>query len=209
MVIDKIESIKDAYSFMISMIVPRPVAFITTTSKTGIVNAAPYSYFTGISSNPPLVCVSIYNKPDNNKKDTLLNIIETGEFCINLTNDKMCRDVTLCGASFNKDISEIDYTDFNTVACSKINTVRIKESPAAMELKLTRIINDLGPFSLVIGEIIAYFVSDEMVNGKTGLFDYQKANIVGRLGGNDYGTVGEIINVPRKKASEYKIKKKV
>ena len=209
MVIEKFETSKEAYSFMISLIVPRPVAFITSTSRDGIINAAPYSYFNGISSNPPLICVSIYNKPDNSKKDTLLNIIENGEFCINMVNDKMCSEVTVCGANFNRTVSEIDYTSLTTVPCVKLNTVRIHESPVSMEVKLKKIINDLGNFSLIIGEIILYHVKDEFIDKETGLFDYKKANIVGRLGSDDYGKIGEIISIERKPVNEYSIKKKV
>ncbi|MDH5717239.1 MAG: flavin reductase family protein [Spirochaetia bacterium] len=207
----KIESFHNnnkAYYFLTSLIIPRPIAFITTINSNKTVNAAPFSYFSPLSSDPILISVSIYNKANGEKKDTLKNIIDSGEFCINMVNELMSEDMTICGAGFPYGISELDYTNLHTVSCDKIQGVRIKEAPASLEIKLKKIINDLGEdFSVVIGEVKVIHVNDDIIDTKTGNIDAKKSRIIGRLGGNQYLNIENIFSIERKACSEY-IKRK-
>lgn len=193
---------KDAYFFAISLITPRPIAFITSRDREGLVNAAPFSYFNGISTKPVLVTVSIANKKDT-EKDTIRNIRERKEFCINMINREMCEGVTISSADFPPDVSEMNYNGFTLTECEQIDIPRVKESPASLECRLERIIDDLGNFSLVIGRVILYHVRDNLIDPETGYVKTKDADFIGRLGGSDFSTLGDIISVPRRPWESY------
>lgn len=197
------QSRKDAYFFAISFIIPRPVAFITSLSPEGVVNAAPFSYFNGIYSSPPLITISIANKK-NEKKDTMKNILTKKEFVVNMVNTPMAEGVTASAAEFDFNDSEMNYNGFSLTDSVRIDTPRIAESPAAMECQLVRTIDDLGPFTLVIAEVKLYHVDDDLINPETGYVDAEKAQMLGRLGGSDFSKQGDVITVKRKTIDEYK-----
>ena len=198
----KYQSRKDAYLFSISLITPRPIAFVTSQNEKGLINAAPFSYFNGICTNPALFTISISNKKEN-KKDTAKNILTQKEFCLNFITKKMAEGVTISAADFPSDISEMDYNGFTLVNSEKIKVPRIKESPASIECRLVRAIQDLGPFTLIIGEVLLYHINDSLIDPKTGFIDPKKANFLGRLGGSDFCEIGDIITIPRKPWEEY------
>ena len=194
---------KDAYFFAISLIIPRPIAFVTSINKEGVINSAPFSYFNGLSTKPPLISISIANKK-NAKKDTLVNILEKKEFCVNFVSPEMAEGITISAADFEHEDSELNYNGFSPTPSKKIEVPRLKEAKAALECKLVRVIDDLGPFSLVIGECVLYQVAEELIDSKTGYIDALKANFLGRLGGSDFCTIGDISTVKRKSVAEYK-----
>ena len=184
---------RDAYNLAISIVIPRPIAFVTSLNKQGVVNAAPFSYFNGVCSKPALISISIADKKGGVLKDTLNNIKSSQTFCVNLVSQDMAAGVQKSAEPFAPDVSEMDFNGFNLLDCEKIKAPRIKESPASMECKLVRIVDDLGPISLVIGQVLLYHISDECVSEK-GLLDPEKSNVIGRLGGPDFSTLGEVFS---------------
>ncbi|RME90537.1 MAG: flavin reductase family protein [Candidatus Hydrogenedentota bacterium] len=199
---------KDAYFFGISLICPRPIAFVTSLNKDGLVNAAPFSYFNGISTRPFLIGISIADKGKGIKKDTLNNIIEKKEFCVNLINSSMAEGVTISATDFPSDVSEMDFNGFHLEPAETISVPRIQESPAVMECVLERIIDDLGPFSYVIGRARSIYAEESFIDSQTGYFLPKEADLLGRLGGSDFCKIGDIITVKRKPVEEFLQKKK-
>jgi len=196
------ESTKDAYFFAISLITPRPIAFITSLNESGSVNAAPFSYFNGISTKPPLFTVSIANKRKV-LKDSAKNILREKEFCINFIDEPMAQAVTISAADFKEEESEMDYNGLTLEASELIKTPRIKESPAVLECKLKENLTHFGDFNLIIGEVMRYQVEEKLIDKETGYIKTKEAKFLGRLGGEDFCRLGEIITVKRKKVSEY------
>ncbi len=180
---------KEIYKLMISVIVPRPIAWISTVSKSGIYNVAPFSYFAGVSSEPPLIAVSIGRKETKAKKDTWKNIEETGEFVINMVTAEVVEKMNITALPFEEEVDEFVEAKLTPVPSSIVKAPRVKESPVNIECRKFEII-EIGKMGLILGEILKVHVRDDILNEK-GYVDTRKLKIVGRLGGADYCLVTE------------------
>jgi len=193
------QSERDNYKLMIGSIIPRPIAFVTTKSKEGIVNAAPFSYFNVVSSNPPLISVSIQHK-DNLSKDTSRNIFDTKEFVVHIVDSDNVEGVNQTAANLDYNHSEIDLTNFTLTDSSMIDVPGIKQSKIRMECileeTLTNRNNDYN-FDLIIGKIV-YFHIDENIY-EDGKINPIKLDPISRLAGNSYAKIGEIFDLERPK----------
>src|SRR5437867_46772 len=97
----------DVYKLMVGVIVPRPIAFVSTISPEGVLNLAPFSFFTGISANPPVICFApMIRGSDGLKKDTLRNIEATGEFVVNVVSEDFAQPMNICSTEFTPDVDE-------------------------------------------------------------------------------------------------------
>ncbi len=172
------------YKMMISSIVPRPIAWVSTISKEGILNIAPFSYYAGISSVPPLVMISIGKKETKEKKDTWQNIEETGEFVINIVTKELVDKMNITSLPFEKEIDEFEKAGLTPIDSDFIKAPRIKESPVNIECRKFEII-EIGKMGMVLGEILKFHIKDDLINEK-GYIDTTKLEIVGRLGGVNY-----------------------
>lgn len=172
------------YKLMISTIIPRPIAWISTVSKDGIYNIAPFSFYMGISSSPPLVAISIGKKDDEKKKDTWKNIEETGEFVINIVTYDLLEKMNITALPFDEEIDEFKEAQLTPIPSDIVKAPRIKESPINIECKKYMIL-EIADMGLIFGEILRYHIDDSLLNEK-GYVDNKKLKIVGRLGGADY-----------------------
>jgi len=172
------------YKLMISSIVPRPIAWVSTISKDGILNIAPFSYYAGVSSVPPLIMISIGKKETKEKKDTWQNIEETGEFVINTVTKELVDKMNITSLPFEREIDEFEKAGLTPIPSDVVKAPRIKESPINIECKKFEII-EIGKMGMILGEIIKFHIKDELINEK-GYIDTTKLEIVGRLGGANY-----------------------
>ena len=175
---------KQIYKIMTSVIVPRPIAWISTVSKEGINNLAPFSYFAGISSDPPLIAVSIGSKSQEEKKDTWKNIEETGEFVINMVTKDLISQMNITSLPFEKEIDEFEKAGLTPAPSMSVKPPRVKESPVNIECKKYEII-EIGKMGLILGEVLMVHIRDDILNEK-GYVDTTKLEIIGRLGGANY-----------------------
>lgn len=188
---------RDRYRLMISAVVPRPIAWVTTLFADGSVNAAPFSYFNGVSSTPPLVSVAVGRRgkvPEgtSRKKDTLANIERTGELVVNLVSGPAARDMV--ASSGTSEVSR------NGLALAKSEAVAVP-GLAAARLRLEARVHALldlpeAHATLVVARVLR-FVAAEGVLGKDGLVDLRALDPVGRLGGETYCRVTEVMEIPR------------
>ena len=181
--------IKTNYHLMISGIVPRPIAFVSSISKKGEVNLAPYSFFNGFGANPPIVGFSpALSGRTGLPKDTLLNIKETKEFTISIANSKMVGQVSLSSCEYSREIDEFDKTGLSKEKSAIVKPPFIKESSFSMECKLYDII-DLGnkPASgnLILGEIVMFHISEDILN-ENNQVDPALLDAISRMGGSWY-----------------------
>jgi flavin reductase (DIM6/NTAB) family NADH-FMN oxidoreductase RutF len=193
---------KDIYNLMISAIVPRPIAFISTQSEQGITNVAPFSYFNGVSSKPPLISVSISHRRWQGKlikKDTLRNIEETKEFVVNIVNDELLTVMNASATEYPPDMSEIDALQIETEPSLHIKPPRVKKSPVQLECKLERVImlGDPALNGLVIGEVVCFHINDSVWDTRSATIDPEKLRPIARLGGNLYASLTQIVSLPR------------
>lgn len=180
-----------------SLIVPRPIAWVSTVGPDGAFNAAPYSAFARVSSRPFLVSVSVALRKGE-KKDTLKNIEFAGDFVINVVNDELALAMNKTAADFPYGVDEIEKAGLTAVAGEMVKSPRIAEAPASFECKVERII-ELGEpgrgNSLVLGEVVLIHVQDGLI--KDGVVRPEDLKPLGRLGGDLYCHIKDVFAMKR------------
>ena len=184
-----------------SIVVPRPIAFVSTISNSGKTNLAPYSFFNAVSYKPPLLAFSSSKfTPEGKIKDSLTNIEENGEFVVNVVVDKIAASMNQTAAEYPENISEFNISGLTPIKSEKITPPRVKESPVNMECKLDRIIHlgeNVDSYGLVIGEIVLVHIEDSLISGHR--INHQKLNPTGRLAGNMYCKTSDTFELIRPK----------
>lgn len=181
-------SARDVYFKMVQLITPRPIAWVSTVSATGVVNLAPYSFFNGVGGNPPTVVFCPANNRDGQPKDTLRNIEANREFVINVVPFSLAEHMNQSAAEYDADISEVKECGLTTIPSFKIQPPRLAEAPAAFECTLNQIVRlgeGPGGANMVVGQIEMFHVSDNVINDD-GTIDSAKLDTIGRLGGTGY-----------------------
>jgi len=188
-----------SYKLLIGSIVPRPIAFVTTLSENGTVNAAPYSSWNLVASRPTTIVFSISVKPNGEKKDTLRNIERTQEFVVNTVSDWMVEAMNHCSIALPYGESELTQVGLTAVPSEVVAAPRIKESPIHMECRLhSRLeVGDggAGSATLVVGEVLRFHIhKPAYYDGKIAV---EQIRPVSRLGGLRYALVGDSFELPR------------
>ena len=179
---------RDVYKLLVSAIVPRPIAFVLSLSAGGVPNLAPFSFFTAISANPPVICFSpLVRGTDGSTKDTLRNIRETREFVVNIVSESFASQMNICSAEYPREVDEFLKSGLTPVASEVVKPPRVKESMVNMECSLLEIVEisaePLGG-SLVIGKIHRFHVRDEVADHFK--IDPERLHAIGRMGGPTY-----------------------
>lgn len=187
----------EMYRFLISAVVPRPIAFVSTRAVDGTVNLAPFSYFNAISSTPPLIGISIVDRPGD-AKDTLINVRATGEFVVNLVCEPMLAAMAKTAGDWPSGTNEFEIAGLTPAPSERVAPPYVLESPLQLECRLHREI-PLGNAFLVVGEIVLARVSDDTLT--EGRVDPVKLAPVGRLGGEFYSLMREVVKEPRPRVS--------
>ena len=189
----------DVYHMLVGLVAPRPIAWVTTISESGVVNLAPFSFFNAFGANPPVVVFSPTLKRDGGKKDTLLNIEANGEFVINASTEKHADLINLSSKPLSYDESEVALTGLATTPSTIVRPPRLADVPFAVECKLMQIIPvGSGPISanLVIGQIVTMHVNDDILDSH-GIPDPRKINAIARLGGEYWCRTQDLFQLER------------
>ena len=184
------------YKLMVSVIVPRPIAFISTISESGIANLSPFSYFMGVSSRPPIVAVSIARGKDS-EKDTMRNIRQTREFVVNIVTRDLAEPMVKSAAPHPPTVSEFAVTGLTPVGSDKVGPPRVKESPIHMECVVTDLVESPGgaATTLVLGRVLRFHVERDLWG--EGEVDPRALNPLARLGGDLYATLSDPFDLKR------------
>ena len=181
------------------VVVPRPIAFVSTISDSGNVNLSPYSFFNAVSYDPPLIIFSSSKFTSDGKlKDSLSNIEQNGEFVVNIVNENIVEAMNATAAEYPEDVNEFDIANLTQIDSDLVKPPRLRESPVNMECKLERIITlgtEAHPQGLVIGEIIQLHIDDEIISGHR--INHEKLKPVGRLAGNMYTHTYDVFELMR------------
>jgi flavin reductase (DIM6/NTAB) family NADH-FMN oxidoreductase RutF len=201
------ENPQDIYKLMVGAIVPRPIAFVSSISADGMPNLAPFSFFTAISANPPVICFSpMVRSSDGSLKDTLNNIKATREFTVNIVSEDFVVKMNACAPEFPPDVNEFEVSGLTPIASELIRPARVKESRFQMECRLLQVVDisdkPLGG-SLVIGEVVRFHVADELQVEQSRI-DPDRLNAVGRMGGPTYARTTDRFNLERPTISNVK-----
>ena len=172
---------------LVEVVLPRPIAFVSTLSAEGVPNLAPFSYFTVASYNPPVLCFAPINRRDGTKKDTLLNIEATGEFVVNVVSEEIAAQMNLCSGEYPPEVDEFAVSGLTPVPSDMVKPARVKESRVNMECRLMQIVHVSGKpggGNLVLGEVMRFHVDDAIVSHDA--IDPDRLRPVGRMGGSTY-----------------------
>ena len=187
------------------VVVPRPIAFVSTISTEGVVNLAPYSFFNAMAYNPPTVIFSSSRKAagwQDKRKDTLQNVEETGEYVVNVVVDDIAAAMNATAAEYPSDVSEFDIAGLTEAPSEMVKAPRVLESPVNMECRLMQVVN-IGEqphaHGLVIGEIVRMHVRDDILyEGPNGLrINHEALRPTGRLAGNMYCHTDDVYELVR------------
>jgi flavin reductase (DIM6/NTAB) family NADH-FMN oxidoreductase RutF len=187
------------YQYLVGIVTPRPIAWVTTLSPTGVVNLAPFSFFNAFGANPPVVVFSPTLRRDGSRKDTLLNLEKLGEFVVHAAVAPLAETVNLTSKEIPGDESEVQLAGVTLAPSVKVKPPRVKEAPVAMECVVKQIIPcGNGPISanLVIGEVVMIHIADEVLDGKGGV-DPRKLKTVARLGGAFWCHTSDLFELKR------------
>jgi len=184
-----------AYKLMISLIVPRPIAWVSTISPGGSLNLAPFSYFNGISSHPPIVMIAVGARRGE-RKDTWRNIEQTREFAISVVVPELVDAMVHSSGEFPPEVDEFKEAGVTPIDSTRIKPPRIAESPVSLECTLEKIVEVAGS-ALILGRVVLYHVREDlMVEGSV---DPRKLMPVARLGDDYYSHLGEVFQRSRPK----------
>jgi len=175
------------YKLMASLIVPRPIALVTTLGVDGTVNAAPFSMFNMLGEEPPIVMLSINRLADGTLKDTAVNIPREKEFVVHLADEPIARQMHRCGERFASDISELDEVGFTALASTRVKPPRIAEAPVAFECTLWETLQTPSR-DIFIGRVLMLHARDGLIDIDTWRVRLQQYFPVGRFGASDYVT---------------------
>lgn len=191
--------VRDAYALMTTSIMPRPVAWVSTISADERTNLAPFSFFQGVTANPPTLLFVPVNHRDGRKKDTIRNIEETREFVVNVVPFSLAEQMNDTAALLPSGESEFEKFGIVQAPSTRVRPPRVAASPISFECALHQVV-PVGEGSLaahiVLGRILHAHVSDEVL-GPDGTPDPAKLDLVGRLGGELYARTTERFAIKR------------
>ncbi|WP_111495810.1 MULTISPECIES: flavin reductase family protein [Marinobacter] len=202
MIIDFTEMPSDrVYHCMTQSLIPRPVAWVLSENPEGDYNLAPFSFFTAVTSNPPLIMLSVGRKPDGDFKDTRVNIEERKKFVIHIAHDELARTMTETARSLPHGVSEVAQNDLKTVPFDGFDLPRLADCKIALACELYQL-QELGPNrqSVIFGQVSQLYVDDAAATRDEKdrfRIDAEAIQPIGRLGGSEYMTFGEILSIPR------------
>lgn len=173
-----LQSNADNYKLLTNLVVPRPIAWVTSQSQSGIVNLAPFSFFNAVGSNPLYVVVSVGKRDNGELKDTAKNILSSGEFVVNMVTEELFGAMNISAADFPPDQSELEATRLETAPSVHVKTPRVAKAQVSLECKLFSS-QALGDNTLFIGEVVMFHVADHLMGPR---FHVNNFAPLGRLG---------------------------
>lgn len=187
---------RDAYRLLISVVGPRPIAWVSTLGTDGTLNLAPFSFFNAVANRPLTVMVSIARRGDA-PKDTLRNIQDTGEFVLNLADEALARQMNESSGEWPYDVDEFERAGLTTAPSVDVKPPRVAEAAIALEARLSQVVPVNGTsYTIVLGHVVRFHLREGLLR-ENGLVDALKARPIGRLGGDEYATVGRVFEMKR------------
>ena len=189
---------KEAHELLVAAILPRPIAFVSTVGPDGIFNVAPFSYFTAMSVIPAVIGFGVGPRTGGGKKDTLVNVVHTKDFVINVVSEALARAMNQASGEYPSNVDEFKVTGLTPFQSDLVKSPRVAESPVNMECRLMQIL-EFGEAprvsSFIIGEVLRVHVQDEV--WVDGVIKAPKLKAIGRLGEDFYCRTMDIFEMKR------------
>lgn len=173
-----LNSVADNYKLLTNLVIPRPIAWVTSQNAVGLVNLAPFSFFNAVGADPLYVIISVGLNDAGELKDTGKNIVANREFVVNLVTEELFDAMNISAADFPADASELDAAQLRSVPSAQIRVPRIAAAQASLECKLFST-QTLGKNLLIIGEVVMFHVADHLIGPRFHISNFAP---LGRLG---------------------------
>lgn len=186
---------RDAYNLLLSVVVPRPIAWVSTLGADGTQNLAPFSFFNG--GVPPVIMISIARARGGGRKDTLRNLEETGELVVNLVDEAHAEAMNLTSGEYPYEVDERALAGLAAAPSLEVRPPRLADAPVAMEARLLQLVPVADtPSTLVLARVLRFHLRAELLR-ENGLVDAAALHPLARLGGDEYATLGRVFAMPR------------
>jgi flavin reductase (DIM6/NTAB) family NADH-FMN oxidoreductase RutF len=193
----------DRYKLLTGLVVPRPIALVTTVSREGVVNTAPYSFFNVFSEDPPTVVIGIDSRDDGSMKDSSRNARETGTFAVNLVDEALALSMNDCAVDFPPDVSETGTLGLPLQDGIHVPVPHLAAAPAVLECRKMMMINIGLRRELLIGEVVGVLMRPGIVDPATLRVDFNVYKPVGRLVGSLYARQHDRFALKRQTFAEW------
>lgn len=192
---------REASRLMLSIVAPRPIAWISSMGADGSLNLAPFSFFNAVSANPPIVMIAVGARKGV-PKDTLRNAQETGEFVIHIVDETLAEAMNLTSGEWEYGVNEFELAALETIPSIEVKPPRVAAAPVALEAKLAQIVPVEGTSStLILARILRYHLRADLLR-PDGLIDATLLQPITRLGGAEYATTGRVFEMSRPQANK-------
>jgi flavin reductase (DIM6/NTAB) family NADH-FMN oxidoreductase RutF len=193
-------SASQTYKLLVGLVAPRPIALITSIDEEGRVNAAPFSAYNYLCTDPPIVGIGVTNRPGEGHvpKDTARNIRRTGEFVVNVVTEDIAENMNICATDFPAELSEVELAGFTTAPSEKVKAPRLAEAHAAMECREFTTM-EIGRSRIILGRVVSIFIEDQFVDANGPYVKAEELHAIGRMNGlgNYVRTRDAFITIPR------------
>lgn len=198
------------YKLLVGLVAPRPIALITSMDENGRLNAAPFSAYNYLCTDPPIIGIGVTNRPGEPAvpKDTARNIRRTGEFVVNVVTEDIAEKMNICATDFPAEISEVDMAGFTTTPSEKVGPPRLTEAHAALECREHTTL-EIGRSRIILGRVVAFYVEDRYVDPAGPYIRADQLHSIGRMNGlgNYVRTRDAFMDIPRISYKDWKTKK--
>jgi flavin reductase (DIM6/NTAB) family NADH-FMN oxidoreductase RutF len=172
------------YNLLIGLVAPRPIALVTSISEEGRLNAAPFSAYNYLCTDPPVVGLGVMNRPGGEfvPKDTARNIRRTREFVVNVVTEDLAKQMNICATDFPAEVDELEMAGLETAPSQLVKVPRIKQAHAALECEEFTTM-EIGNSRIILGKVVAMYVEDRFVDPKGPYILSEELHAIGRMNG--------------------------
>ena len=198
---------RERYKLLIGTVIPRPIAFITTVSKDGRFNAAPFSFFNVLTHDPAIVAIGVENHADLSFKDTARNVRETEVFTVNMVDDALAQGMEICAIKFDPGVDELAEAGLTPVPGTHVASPRILEAPASLECRRYMTLEVGKAREIILGQVVGVFIRSDLVDAERLHVDQMGMDVIGRLGGHGYARTRDQFDIRTLSVEEWEGRK--
>ncbi len=191
---------REIYNLLIGLVAPRPIALVTSMDEDGCLNAAPFSAYNYLCTDPPVVGIGVGNRDSDGlvAKDTARNIRRTGEFVVNVVTEDLAEQMNTCATDFPAGVSELEMAGLETAESAVVKVPRIARAHAALECREHTTL-EIGRSRIILGRVVAFYVEDRYIDPAGPYVRADELHAIGRMNGlgNYVRTRDAFLNIPR------------
>ena len=196
-----------AYKLLVGLVAPRPIALVTSMNVDGSLNAAPFSAYNYLCTDPPIIGMGVTNRPNEGfvPKDTARNIRRTGEFVVNVVTEDLAEQMNICATDFPPEVNELEMAGLTTAPSQLVKVPRIAQAHAALECKEYTTM-EIGRSRIILGRVVAMYIEDKYVDAAGPFVKAEELHAIGRMNGlgSYVRTRDAFMTIPRISYEEWK-----